>query len=254
MGKPMLLAHGERAELFASQGEVASNLAVVFRRREEPSQNEVSLCHWPELVPNSRLYSTLKRLLDIAGGLTGLVLFSPLILVAAFIVKLIDNGPALYRHTRVGLRGQQFTCYKFRTMVPDADRLKCEMAHKNHHNDDRTFKVPDDPRVTSFGRWLRRTSIDEVPQLWNVVKGDMSLVGPRPPIPEEVKRYTSSDKRRLLVKPGLTCIWQVSGRSELSFPVQVRLDLLYIRKRSLWLDLKLILLTVPAVLTRRGAY
>jgi lipopolysaccharide/colanic/teichoic acid biosynthesis glycosyltransferase len=139
-------------------------------------------------------------------------------------------------------------------MVSGADRMKRDIQHRNHHDDSRTFKVPDDPRVTPFGRLLRRTSLDEVPQLWNVVKGDMSLVGPRPPIPEEVERYTPADMRRLLVKPGLTCIWQVSGRSELAFPTQLRLDLQYIEHRSLVLDLKLILLTVPAVLRARGAY
>src|SRR5262249_45903656 len=150
--------------------------------------------------------------------------------------------------------GREFTCYKFRTMVPNADEMKPNVLHMNHHDDDRTFKVPHDPRLTWFGRWLRRASIDEVPQLWNVVKSDMSLVGPRPPIPEEVERYSLADKRRLVVKPGLTCIWQVSGRSELAFPIQLRLDLEYIETRSLWLDLKLIVLTIPAVLSARGAY
>jgi lipopolysaccharide/colanic/teichoic acid biosynthesis glycosyltransferase len=139
-------------------------------------------------------------------------------------------------------------------MVANADEMKSDLHHSNHHDDDRTFKIPDDPRVTAFGRWLRRTSIDEVPQLWNVVKGDMSLVGPRPPIPDEVERYTPADKGRLQVKPGLTCIWQVSGRSELAFPIQLRLDLDYIEHRSLWLDVKLVMLTIPAVLSARGAY
>ncbi len=218
---------------------LGSDLAVVARR---------------EFVAKGPLYLPLKRFLDIVGGLVGLVLLSPVIFVVAAMAKLIDGGPALYRHSRVGLNGQQFTCYKFRTMVLNADKMKCDIARRNHHNDDRTFKVPNDPRVTPFGKWLRRTSIDEIPQLWNVVKGDMSLVGPRPPIPEEVERYTLADKRRFLVKPGMTCIWQVSGRSELAFPIQVQLDLRYIEQRSLWLDLKLILLTIPAVLTARGAY
>ena len=228
-----------------------SDLVVAVLR---VGQDEVSSCTWPEPVAKARLYEILKRFLDIVGGVAGLVILSPLILVVALITKLTDNGLVLYRHSRVGLRGQEFTCYKFRTMVPDADETKSDIQHNNHHNDDRTFKIPDDPRVTTFGRWLRRTSIDEVPQLWNVVKGDMSLVGPRPPIPEEVERYTPADMGRLRVKPGLTCIWQVSGRSELSFPIQLHLDLEYIEMRSLWLDLKLILLTIPAVLTARGAY
>jgi lipopolysaccharide/colanic/teichoic acid biosynthesis glycosyltransferase len=200
------------------------------------------------------LYSAVKRLLDIIGGLAGLILFSPLIFVVAAVTKLMDGGPALYRHTRVGLHGQEFICYKFRTMISNADEMKSDILHDNHHDDDRTFKIKSDPRVTSLGWWLRRASIDEVPQLWNVVKGDMSLVGPRPPIPEEVERYSSVDMRRLLVKPGLTCIWQVSGRSELAFPIQLHLDLQYIEHRSFWLDVKLIVMTIPAVLSARGAY
>jgi len=207
-----------------------------------------------ESVAEGQLYDVLKRLLDIVGGLAALIILFPVIALVAAITKLIDGGPVLYPHLRVGLRGREFTCYKFRTMVSGADRMKCDIHHRNHHGDNRTFKMPDDPRVTPFGRWLRRASIDEVPQLWNVVKGNMSLVGPRPPIPEEVERYTPADMRRLLVKPGLTCIWQVSGRSELAFPVQLRLDLQYIEHRSLALDLKLIALTVPAVLRARGAY
>jgi lipopolysaccharide/colanic/teichoic acid biosynthesis glycosyltransferase len=209
---------------------------------------------WGEPVAEARFYAALKRLLDIVGGLAGLIILFPVLVLVAAITKLIDGGPVLYPHLRVGVRGQEFTCYKFRTMVSGADRRKCDIQHRNHHDDNRTFKVPDDPRVTPFGRWLRRTSIDEVPQLWNVVKGNMSLVGPRPPIPEEVERYTPADMRRLLVKPGLTCIWQISGRSELAFPMQLRLDLYYIEHRSLWFDLQLILLTIPAVLTARGAY
>jgi lipopolysaccharide/colanic/teichoic acid biosynthesis glycosyltransferase len=209
---------------------------------------------WREPVAEAQFYLVLKRLMDIVGGLAGLIILFPVIVAVAAISKLIDGGPVLYPHLRVGLRGQEFTCYKFRTMVSGADRMKCDIQHRNHHDDNRTFKVPDDPRVTQFGRWLRRASIDEVPQLWNVVKGDISLVGPRPPVPEEVERYTPTDRRRLLVKPGLTCIWQVSGRSELAFPIQLRLDLQYIKHRSLWFDLKLIVLTIPAVLRARGAY
>jgi lipopolysaccharide/colanic/teichoic acid biosynthesis glycosyltransferase len=234
--------------------ELASNREVVATRQQEPRRNDLATPDWLEPVDKRRGYAVLKRFLDIVGGLTGLLLLSPLLLVVAAIIKLFEGGPVLYRHTRIGLQGQEFTCYKFRTMVPNADGMKSDIQHGNHHDDDRSFKIRSDPRVTPFGLWLRRTSIDEVPQLWNVVKGDMSLVGPRPPIPEEVSRYTLADMRRLLVKPGLTCIWQVSGRSELAFPIQLHLDLQYIKHRSLLLDLKLILLTIPAVLSRRGAY
>jgi lipopolysaccharide/colanic/teichoic acid biosynthesis glycosyltransferase len=237
-----------------STGVVAPCLEVATSLREESQQGELSNRHWREPLAEAPSYVAVKRLLDIIGGLAGLIIYSPLIFVVAAVTKLMDGGPVLYRHTRVGLHGQEFICYKFRTMISNADEMKSGMLHDNHHDDDRTFKIKRDPRVTPFGLWLRRASIDEVPQLWNVVKGDMSLVGPRPPIPEEVERYTLADMRRLSVKPGLTCIWQVSGRSELSFPIQLRLDLQYIKKRNLWLDLKLILLTIPAVLTQRGAY
>ena len=139
-------------------------------------------------------------------------------------------------------------------MTPNADQRKWLLLHQSHHNDSRTFKIPQDPRITRVGRILRKTSIDELTQLWNVLMGDMSIVGPRPAVPSEVALYTSEDRRRLLVKPGLTCIWQVSGRGDLPFTAQVQLDLEYIQRRSLWLDIKLISKTIPAVLSGRGAY
>jgi len=232
---------GSNREIALVCDEIGFVQALVSRNSRQPATE-------------ARIYTVLKRLLDIIGGLAGLIILCPVFFVIAAITKLMDGGPILYPHLRVGLNGEEFTCYKFRTMVPGADRIKCALQHRNHHDDNRTFKVPQDPRVTRFGRWLRRSSMDELPQLWNVVKGDMSLVGPRPPIPEEVECYTRLDMRRLMVKPGLTCIWQVSGRSELAFPIQLRLDLLYIEHRSLWFDVKLIVLTIPAVLRGRGAY
>src|SRR6185295_1976359 len=174
--------------------------------------------------------------------------------VIVILTKLSDGGPVFYRHTRVGKWGREFQCYKFRTMVVGADHKKAELQHLNTHDDHRTFKVPDDPRVTRLGRWLRRASIDEMPQLWNVFRGDMSLVGPRPPVPLEVQRYDLDHMQRLMVRPGLTCIWQVSGRSRLPFPKQFELDMAYIRQRSFWLDMKLMLQTIPAVLSADGAY
>jgi len=219
---------------------VASDQTTVPQRRELPAGGST--------------YVVVKRILDVVGGMVGLIVLSPMIAVVAAITKLIDGGPALYPHTRVGLEGRDFTCYKFRTMVPNADQIKGDLSDSNIHNDDRTFKLPNDPRVTPFGKLLRRSSFDEVLQLWNVVKGEMSLVGPRPPIPEEVERYSLSDTRRFQVKPGLTCTWQVLGRSRLPFPVQLNLDLQYIEQRSIWLDLKLILLTIPAVISAKGAY
>jgi len=200
------------------------------------------------------VYLAAKRTLDIVGSLFGLIVASPLIAVIALMTKLSDGGSVFYPHTRIGKWGREFRCFKFRTMVMNADSMKSDIAHLNTHDDHRTFKVPDDPRVTRLGRWLRRTSIDELPQLWNVLKGDMSLVGPRPPVPHEVERYDLDDMQRLMVRPGLTCIWQVSGRSRLSFPEQLAMDLDYIERRGFWFDLKLIALTIPAVFSADGAY
>ncbi len=209
----------------------------------------------PYAIPNdSAPYLVAKRAIDIIGSVVGLILLSPLILIVAVVTKLHDGGPVFYPHTRVGKWGREFCCLKFRTMVDGAEHIKAEIQHLNTHDDHRTFKVPDDPRVTRIGRWLRRTSIDEVPQLWNVLRGDMSLVGPRPPVPLEVERYNLDDMQRLMVKPGLTCIWQVSGRSRLPFTKQLELDMAYIRQRSISLDLRLMLQTIPAVLSADGAY
>lgn len=205
------------------------------------------------LETETALYFFLKRVMDICGAIFALLVLSPLLLLAALVVKLSDGGPVFYVHRRVGLRGREFTCYKFRTMRVDADRFQEELLHLNSHSDPRTFKIPDDPRITRIGRWLRRTSFDEVPQFWNVLRGEMSLVGPRPPVPKEVDLYSARDLRRLEAKPGLTCIWQVSGRSRLPFPQQLEMDIEYIRKRSLLFDLKLIALTIPAVLSADGA-
>ena len=205
------------------------------------------------LETETTLYLFLKRVLDICGAVLALLVLSPLLLLVSLCVKLSDGGPVLYVHRRVGLRGREFTCYKFRTMRVDAERLQEQLEHMNSHSDPRTFKIPNDPRVTWVGRWLRCTSIDEMPQFWNVLRGEMSLVGPRPPVPKEVAMYSARDMRRLDAKPGLTCIWQVSGRSRLPFPQQLEMDIEYIRKRSLWFDVKLIALTIPAVLRADGA-
>ena len=199
-------------------------------------------------------YLSVKRLLDLIGSLAVIALLSPVMAVIALLVKLYDGGPVLYRHTRVGHRGREFSCYKFRSMAPDADAVKSTIQELNDHDDHRTFKMRDDPRVTPLGRLLRKTSLDELPQLWNIIAGDMSLVGPRPPVPAEVAVYSPADMERLSVKPGLTCIWQVSGRSHIPFPEQLQMDLEYIENRSLLLDLKLIARTVPAVLSAHGAY
>jgi len=194
-----------------------------------------------------------KRTIDLIGALVALVVLSPVMLLVALIVKLGSRGPVFYRSSRIGKNGRPFTFLKFRSMVDGADRARTQLTHLNEV-DGPVFKISRDPRVTRIGRLLRITSVDEIPQFFNVLKGDMSLVGPRPPIPEEVEQYEPWQLRRLDVKPGITCLWQISGRSTLSFREWMRLDLEYIKHRSFWLDLRILLRTIPAVLSREGAY
>lgn len=196
----------------------------------------------------------LKRFMDIVIGGLALIFFLPLMILIAAVIKLTDGGPVFYISDRVGKWGEEFRFIKFRTMVSSADELKESLIHKNEIENDIKFKMKEDPRVTPFGRFLRKTSLDELPQLWNVLKGEMSLVGPRPPLSTEVVNYSIRERKRLDVKPGLTCIWQVSGRSELNFKQQVQLDLEYIESQSLWFDIILMIKTIPAVLFGRGAY
>lgn len=195
-----------------------------------------------------------KRFFDLFFGTILLVVFFPIMVLIALLIKLRDFGPIFYNTSRVGQWGKEFTFYKFRTMRLGADQERDQLNHLSHLKSPKAFKIKQDPRVTFLGRMLRKTSLDELPQLWNVVKGDMSLVGPRPPLPSEVSHYDLEERRRLEIKPGITCIWQVSGRSELSFEQQVRLDIQYIESRSFWLDIKLLLKTIPAVIFGRGAY
>jgi exopolysaccharide biosynthesis polyprenyl glycosylphosphotransferase len=203
-------------------------------------------------TPRNELLLTLRRLADAAAALVLLIVLSPLLLLVALAVKLGSPGPVLFRQTRCGLNGRPFTFYKFRSMRADADALKPALAPFNEMTGP-AFKMSNDPRVTRVGRLLRRTSLDELPQLWNILRGDMSFVGPRPAVAEEVARYEPWQRRRLSMRPGLTCLWQVSGRNELSFEDWVRLDLEYIDNWSLWLDVKIALKTIPAVIRGRGA-
>lgn len=196
----------------------------------------------------------LKRAIDIVAALTLLVCLAPLFAAIALAIKLTDRGPVLFWQTRVGRWGREFPFPKFRSMVVNAEKLKDALLAENQHKNSITFKMKRDPRVTWIGRIIRKLSIDELPQLWCVLKGDMSLVGPRPPVPREVAQYTLADRRRLDATPGLTCIWQVSGRGDIPFPQQVELDVQYIESQSLWFDVKLLLKTVPAVLLGKGAY
>ena len=195
----------------------------------------------------------LKRLVDITVSGAALVALSPLFAVVAFIIRR-DGGPAFFWQDRVGRHGRIIRFPKFRSMVVDAEARKAQLLAANDHGQSVTFKMKRDPRITSIGRVIRRLSIDELPQLWLVFTGDLSLVGPRPPVPSEVALYTLDDRRRLDVTPGLTCIWQVSGRSTIPFEQQVKLDVAYIESQSLWFDLRLLIRTVPAVLTGRGAF
>ena len=198
-------------------------------------------------------YQGSKRAIDVALSLLAIVLLSPILCFAALMIKLYDRGPVFFSQDRVGKDGRTFHCYKFRSMILNAEALQKSLMANSEHADPRTFKIADDPRITPPGRILRRFSIDELPQILNVFLGEMSIVGPRPPLPHEVKLYSDSDWQRLSVKPGLTCIWQVSGRSRLPFPEQVKLDVDYIRRQSLALDLSIIVRTIPAVLTGDGA-
>lgn len=199
-------------------------------------------------------YHAAKRALDVVVSALALIALTPLFAVVALIVKLTSRGPVFFGQTRVGKDGREFRFYKFRSMVADAEARKAALLEQNDHGESVTFKMKRDPRITRIGRFIRKTSIDELPQLWSVLTGDMTLVGPRPAVPTEVAKYTPQQRKRLAVTPGLTCLWQVSGRGDLPFDRQVELDLEYIRSRSLWLDAKLLAKTVPAVLNGRGAY
>lgn len=193
-----------------------------------------------------------KRVMDFAGSAILLVVLSPLLLATAVAVKLTSPGPVLFRQERVGMNKRRFRLLKFRSMVVDAEERKKELAHLNEM-DGPAFKIRKDPRVTKVGAVLRKLSIDELPQLINVLKGEMSLVGPRPPLLSEVNLYDWNDRKRLSVKPGITCLWQVSGRSDLTFEEWMLLDQKYIDNWSVWLDLKILLMTVPVVLLGKGA-
>lgn len=199
------------------------------------------------------VYIYLKRFFDVILSLIGLIVLAiPFLIIAAF-VKFCDGGPVLYTQERVGKDGRRFQIYKFRSMYVDADKLLEKLKEQNEVTGP-MFKMKNDPRITSVGRFLRKTSLDELPQLWNVLRGDMSLVGPRPPLPREVAKYSEYDLQRLWVIPGCTGLWQATERNNVGFEEMVELDLEYIQKRSLLFDAKIILLTVVAIIHPNGAY
>ncbi|MBE6394465.1 MAG: sugar transferase [Lentisphaerae bacterium] len=201
-----------------------------------------------------RSSAAFKRLMDIILALFAIICGSPVFLLTALLVKVTSPGPIIFSQIRVGRFGRHFKFYKFRSMYIDAEARKAELMKHNESSDGVIFKMKRDPRITPVGRFIRKFSIDELPQLFNVLLGDMSLVGPRPPLPSEVRTYSLEERKRLNITPGITCIWQVSGRSELPFSKQIALDKEYIASRSAWKDFLILLKTIPAILTGKGAW
>jgi len=233
----LVLRRFEAAQTFV--GRLNLNLRVEFQRM-----------HAAWLVSGS---AALKRGFDIVASGLALIVLAPLFGLIALLVKLEDGGPIFFLQTRVGQFGREFKMFKVRSMCLDAEQRLKEILEKNHHKEGVTFKLKDDPRITRVGKWLRKFSLDELPQLYNVLRGDMSLVGPRPPLPREVSKYSLAHRRRLAIKPGITCIWQISGRAEIDFSGQVQLDVDYIESQGFWVDVKILAKTVPAVLSGKGA-
>ena len=203
-------------------------------------------------APYDEIRLLVKRVMDVAIAAAGLVVLAPFMVLVAILIRLTSPGPAIFRQRRCGLNGRLFVFYKFRSMIDDAEKLRDQYGHLNVRGT--AFKIPDDPRLTGLGRWLRKFSVDEWPQLWNVLRGDMSLVGPRPAVPVEVEQYARWQRRRLRMRPGLTCLWAISGRDSVDFETWMKLDMQYIDNWSLALDWKILLQTIPRVLTGHGAH
>lgn len=227
----------------------AAEGAVLRKLHLEEFENEFVITFFREQL---LLQLLAKRIIDMAVSVIVLLVSSPLLALAALLIKLTSPGPIIFAQDRVGMNQRRFRLYKFRSMVAGADDLKQELAHLNEL-DGPAFKMVNDPRITPIGRFIRKTSIDELPQLFNVIKGEMSLVGPRPPLPDEVSKYQWLFRRRLSVKPGITCVWQVSGRNGTTFDEWMIMDKQYVENWSLLLDLKILLKTIPAVIFCRGA-
>jgi len=233
----------------------------LFERMDIPvTRADIQILKWKQRTRLAlwegmlRSLLVVKRILDILVGSFALLMLSPLIVLVGICIIIEDGFPVIYMQKRVGLNGREFRFYKFRSMVNGADKMKVDLLDKNESEGGVIFKMKDDPRLLRCGRFLRRWSIDEIPQFFNVLIGDLSIVGPRPPLAEEVKSYTLSDRKRLHVKPGLTCLWQIRGRSDIPFEQQVGLDMQYIQRQSILKDLVIVLKTIPAVLFGRGAY
>lgn len=198
-------------------------------------------------------YEVIKRVIDVVCSFVGVLVLSPLFVVIAIIIKFTSKGPVFFSQKRVGRDGKEFKMYKFRSMVVNAEELKEKLEAQNEMSGP-MFKMKDDPRVTKVGKFIRKTSIDELPQLFNVLKGDMSLVGPRPSLPKEVAQFEDWMYRRLEVKPGLTCYWQVSGRNNIDFEDWMKLDIKYVKEKNLWIDIKLICKTVFVLFGDKNAH
>lgn len=198
-------------------------------------------------------YEVIKRVIDVVCSFVGVLVLSPLFIIIAIIIKFTSKGPVFFSQKRVGRDGKEFDMYKFRSMVVNAEELKEKLVAQNEMSGP-MFKMKDDPRVTKVGKFIRKTSIDELPQLWNVLKGDMSLVGPRPSLPKEVAQFEDWMYRRLEVKPGLTCYWQVSGRNNIDFEDWMKLDIKYVDERNLWIDIRLIFKTVGVLFGDKNAH
>jgi exopolysaccharide biosynthesis polyprenyl glycosylphosphotransferase len=219
----------------------SNNVGGIYMEGLKISEENIEIIYATE-HKKSIAYELMKRAIDILGALVGIILLSPVMIITAIIIKIDSKGPIIFSQERVGLNGRLFKMYKFRSMVSNAEKLIDKLEEKNEMSGP-MFKIKDDPRITSFGRFIRKTSIDELPQFFNVLKGDMSLVGPRPNLPREVNKFSEYHRQKFLTRPGLTCYWQVMGRNEIDFEDWMELDLKYIKERNLWIDIKLIIRT-----------
>jgi exopolysaccharide biosynthesis WecB/TagA/CpsF family protein len=253
VGNPLFLARVLRQRIAGSRDQAAVAIQVEGRAARAMAALRSGIRRRMP-VARHRALEVGKRLLDTVASGAAILALSPVLIVTALAIRLESPGPVIFRQQRVGRDGRPFTMFKFRSMFVDAEARKAALLARNEMAGGVLFKMRDDPRVTRVGRLIRRTSVDELPQLFNVLRGDMSLVGPRPPLPSEVAQYTLRDRGRLGAAPGITCIWQVSGRSEIPFPQQVEMDLDYIHRQSLAEDVRLLLKTVPALVRGRGAY
>jgi exopolysaccharide biosynthesis polyprenyl glycosylphosphotransferase len=250
------LANLEEVFLICDEEGVRTRVAVDFFPHVNSTVSLVRFGETPLLTfsaaPYDEVQLLVKRAIDVMIAAAGLLVLSPLMAVIAVLIRITSPGPVIFRQVRCGLNGRRFVFYKFRSMVENAEELKSQLAHLNTR-DNVVFKIPDDPRLTTVGRILRKFSVDEWPQLWNVLRGDMSLVGPRPAVPSEVDQYKCWQRRRLRMRPGLTCLWAISGRDNVDFETWMKMDMQYIDNWSLSLDWKILLQTIPRVITGHGA-